>query len=461
VAIRVRLLEETGTGHRKAVPATRLAMLTTLVTVLAFLFALLSVTGCGSRPTTELEADDDADFAASASDPASKSVEPSNDSTGESATGDAASGSAESAGDTGQASAAESTSQAQGDESSDDDQDSGSNGDRQDAGSNNASSANDGNDGQGGNSGHSDRNLSEDADPAVVETALAVEELLAGLVVAEEVLQGYSRDLFKHWIDADGDGCNTRFEVLIAESTVEVDIGPSCKLSGAWLSLYDGATTTDPGRFDVDHLVPLQEAWQSGAHAWSADTRARYANDLSNPAALIAVSASSNRSKGARDPAEWLPPSARTHCGYAWDWVLVKTVWSLTVDQAELDALTRILRGCEPGGLSGTQSTVDPGPAAPTATVSTVPSNTAASSTSTTTTATTTTTQPPSTTSAAASSTTTEAGTVPPNPGDSRNCSDFATQAEAQAWFDLHFPHYGDVAKLDRNRDGRACESLP
>lgn len=278
---------------------------------------------------------------------------------------------------------------------------------------------------------------------AVVETAIAVEELLAGLIVAEEVRGGYERDLFKHWIDDDRDGCNTRFEVLIAESLVDVSVGPSCKLSGAWLSLYDGVTTDDSGDFDVDHMVPLQEAWQSGAHGWSAELRARYANDLEHPQALIAVSASSNRSKGAKDPAEWLPPDASVHCGYAWDWVLVKTLWSLTVDQAELDALTRILSGCAPGGLSGAQSAIAPTPAAPATTAGTPV----------------TTSQPPTTTSAAVPATT-EAGTVPSNPGDSRNCSDFASHDEAQAWFDRYFPHYGDVARLDRNGDGQACESL-
>ncbi|MDE0169778.1 MAG: S-layer homology domain-containing protein [bacterium] len=54
-----------------------------------------------------------------------------------------------------------------------------------------------------------------------------------------------------------------------------------------------------------------------------------------------------------------------------------------------------------------------------------------------------------------------EPATVPDNPGDTRNCGDFATQAEAQEWFDTYYPHYGDVAQLDRDNDGQVCESLP
>ena len=51
--------------------------------------------------------------------------------------------------------------------------------------------------------------------------------------------------------------------------------------------------------------------------------------------------------------------------------------------------------------------------------------------------------------------------TAPGNPGDTKNCSDFSTQREAQTWFDKYYPHYGDVADLDRDNDGRACDSLP
>ena len=103
-------------------------------------------------------------------------------------------------------------------------------------------------------------------------------------------------------------------------------------------------------------------------------------------------------------------------------------------------------------------------PTAPTATAAATTSTTGATST----TAAVTTTVAPTTTSTTTTSTTTTTTTtaapttttIPPNPGDSKNCSDFSTHNEAQAWFDTYFRYYGDVARLDGNDDGVACESL-
>jgi len=158
---------------------------------------------------------------------------------------------------------------------------------------------------------------------------------------------GYDRDLFRHWVDADGDGCDTRKEVLIAESLEPVQTGSKCViLSGRWYSIYDNTETTDSSRFDIDHVVALKEAWDSGAWNWSADQRREFANDLSQPYFLIAVSASSNRSKSDRDPAEWLPSNTAYRCEYVRVWVQVKRAWNLSVDQAEHDAIRNILANC-------------------------------------------------------------------------------------------------------------------
>ena len=126
----------------------------------------------------------------------------------------------------------------------------------------------------------------------------AVLGLLDDLVVAAEQPGGYDRDLFRHWIDADGDGCDTRREVLLAEAVVAPTRGSGCSLSGGeWISRYDAKTDTGSGRgFDVDHLVPLAEAWASGARSWTAQRREGYANDLGFVDSLVAVSAGSNRS---------------------------------------------------------------------------------------------------------------------------------------------------------------------
>lgn len=166
--------------------------------------------------------------------------------------------------------------------------------------------------------------------------------LLNMLTVAAENRTGYSRDLFKHWDDEDGDRCNTRCEVLAAEQ----------RSNGTWYSHWDGATTTDPSTFDIDHVVPLAEAWDSGARTWDAARRDSFADWETN---LIAVSASSNRSKGDKDVAEWKPTNTRSHCLYAEVVVTTKYVWSLSVDNAEKQALRSMLTGCTAGS-----STVPP-----------------------------------------------------------------------------------------------------
>jgi hypothetical protein len=173
--------------------------------------------------------------------------------------------------------------------------------------------------------------------------------ILAGLRVAPEGPRtGYSRDLFPHWIDADGNRCDTREEVLIAESTSPAQVDPyGCKvISGDWFSLYDGLTTDDPSTFDIDHVVALAEAWDSGASNWTLERRRAFANDLDHPETLRAVSASSNRSKSDLDPAQWKPTRDAAWCQYARDWVTIKKTWDLTADPDEIADLKVMLRTC-------------------------------------------------------------------------------------------------------------------
>jgi hypothetical protein len=168
-----------------------------------------------------------------------------------------------------------------------------------------------------------------------------------GLRIESEHLGGYNRDLFADWYDADRNGCNTRKEVLIAESLDPVQIGSSCSITGGrWFSMYDNIETIDSSSFDIDHMVPLSEAWDSGAWNWNADQRKHYANDLDQPFFLIAVTASSNRSKSDRDPAEWMPPNSAYHCEYVRIWIEIKRAWDLSVDQAEHDYLAQKLASC-------------------------------------------------------------------------------------------------------------------
>ncbi len=163
-------------------------------------------------------------------------------------------------------------------------------------------------------------------------------------VAAERGAASYDREEFADWYDADGDGCDTRQEVLIAESRTRTEPAGSCPVSrGTWFSYYDGLTWSDPGDVDVDHVVALAEAWRSGARRWREGERRRFANDLRFGASLQAVTDNVNSSKGDRDPAEWLPSRAR--CKYAIRWVQVKYRWRLRINHAERAALGRILDG--------------------------------------------------------------------------------------------------------------------
>ena len=165
------------------------------------------------------------------------------------------------------------------------------------------------------------------------------------LVVAEDKLSGYKRSAFKHWIDADRNGCNTRAEVLIAEAIVKPRIGAKCKLTGGkWLSAFDGKTITNASKLDVDHMVPLAEAWRSGAWKWTFAQRQAFANDLDNSEALIAVTRSTNRSKGDKDPSLWMP--AKDQCVYTQNWISVKVKYSLTADPREVKKLNSLVSTC-------------------------------------------------------------------------------------------------------------------
>ena len=169
------------------------------------------------------------------------------------------------------------------------------------------------------------------------------------LVIAPDSQVTYSRALFKHWIDEDKDGCNTRAEVLIEEATVKPKVGKKCALTGgSWLSPYDNKVQKKASSLDIDHLVPLAEAWRSGAWKWTAAQRQAFANDLNNKEVLVAVTLSLNRSKGDKDVAGWLPPV--NQCTYTRDWIVVKLTYGLTVDSAEGAKLEQLISSC---GITG------------------------------------------------------------------------------------------------------------
>ena len=168
-------------------------------------------------------------------------------------------------------------------------------------------------------------------------------DVLEEIPIQNEQPDGYNRDLFPHWI-SQGGGCDTRDQVLITESTTTAQVREPCEVvSGNWTSKYDGQQTSSPSNFDIDHVVALKEAWESGALLWQAETRKAFANDLSDKRSLTAVSASSNRSKGARDPADWIPTLDAAVCPYLADWISIKARWDLSMDQYEYDQIKEML----------------------------------------------------------------------------------------------------------------------
>lgn len=175
---------------------------------------------------------------------------------------------------------------------------------------------------------------------------------LETLKVADEVRTGYKRTLFKHWVGV-GNGCDSRKAVIISEAIVKPKVETGCKIvGGEWLSIYDNVKVTDAGKLDVDHMVPLAEAWDSGASAWDAAKKEMYANDQTDPRHLIAVTGASNRSKSDQDPAEWMPTNKTYACEYLTNWVSIKVRWSLSVDKTEKTFIENNLKPCKKTGFS-------------------------------------------------------------------------------------------------------------
>jgi 5-methylcytosine-specific restriction endonuclease McrA len=184
----------------------------------------------------------------------------------------------------------------------------------------------------------------EAAPPTPIAASTARTYLSELTVKAEGSSTGYSRDKFPHWITQSGT-CNTREVVLKRDGTNVVTDSNCAATSGSWYSPYDGATWTASSDVDIDHIVPLSEAWKSGASSWTTAQRQGFANDLTRPQ-LIAVTDNVNQSKGDQDPAKWMPPRTAYACMYLRMWVQVKHYYGLSVDSAEKSAISSGLSGC-------------------------------------------------------------------------------------------------------------------
>jgi len=160
---------------------------------------------------------------------------------------------------------------------------------------------------------------------------------------------GYSRAQFPHWSDLDRNGCDARNDILKRDLTEVIFKAGTrdCKvISGVLLDPFSNkvlAFTSAKSAVDIDHLVALSNAWQTGAAYFDRSKRSQFAND---PINLLAVDSRLNRQKGDGDAATWLPPHKPFRCEYVSRQVAVKAKYSLWVTAAEKDAITRVLNQC-------------------------------------------------------------------------------------------------------------------
>lgn len=170
-------------------------------------------------------------------------------------------------------------------------------------------------------------------------------ELDALKVEPPHSMAGYSRAMFPHWARQYGE-CDTR-EVVLSRDGHEVTQDSACRaVTGTWYSEYDDRTVDSASKVDIDHMVPLANGWRSGADTWDTAKRKWFANDLDN-SQLIAVSASSNRSKGDQAPDQWAPPNTFYWCTYSRAWTHIKSLYGLSVTGTERTKLIEMLNTCD------------------------------------------------------------------------------------------------------------------
>jgi hypothetical protein len=166
-------------------------------------------------------------------------------------------------------------------------------------------------------------------------------------------MSGYSRERFPHWSKASNFGwnppessCDAREAALIRDGE-DVEVRSGCKVvSGSWFDPYTAKTYTKPSDIDTDHVVPLANAWRTGASLWDDEQRERYAND---PDVLLSVEDNANQAKGDKGPEAWKPPNKAEWCDYAQRWIQIKAKYGLSVNEQEKEALEQMLASCGEG----------------------------------------------------------------------------------------------------------------
>ncbi|EKD18334.1 uncharacterized protein L3040_004711 [Drepanopeziza brunnea f. sp. 'multigermtubi'] len=181
--------------------------------------------------------------------------------------------------------------------------------------------------------------------PPDIPTTETAKTLLDQLVVAPQgPADGFDDDLFPLW-DPVVENCNAREEVLRRDG-IDVVVNKACApVSGIWYSPYDGINSTFPLDVEIDEMVPLLNAWRSGASEWTTQEREKLANDLNEPQ-LWVVTDDIHEEKEDSEEAFWKPPLVSFHCTYAKSWTKVKSAYNLTITDEEKEALASMLDTC-------------------------------------------------------------------------------------------------------------------
>ena len=186
------------------------------------------------------------------------------------------------------------------------------------------------------------------ARPLPTRPTTAPSGLLALTIMAPSHQDTYLRTAFGNGWAPQGSCQNTRAVVLEHQSTVPVVMSSSgCTgVSGRWVDPWSGVVTTTSHLLDIDHTVPLANAWWSGAWSWSTTERVDFANDLVDADHLDAIPAHENRAKGDEGPDLWKPPLRSSWCRYALAWDRIKVKWHLSATPTEWAALRDMVATC-------------------------------------------------------------------------------------------------------------------
>lgn len=170
----------------------------------------------------------------------------------------------------------------------------------------------------------------------------------------------YNRGDWFHWANHERSCWNVREEVLyrdaIKDDTLTLldsnrvrtfDKDKACFITGGtWIDPFTGETFTNPSDLDIDHVMALRYANSGGGHLWDNQKKREFANDLTYDKHLLAVSASANRSKSDKGPAQWMPTNKEYHCEYVTIWATIANNWQLNLSRPDKTKIIDTLKQC-------------------------------------------------------------------------------------------------------------------